>query len=333
MADELLVGLLGCGGMGRTLARALGAVPRARLARVCDAAAAAAQACGEQLGVPWTTEVDAVLGDPAIGAVIVATPNFTHAELVCRAAEAGKHIFCEKPLALSVADCDRMIAAARRHGVHLCVGHVLRYLPVFDTMKRLIDGGTIGRPFAVRISRLGGWGDVQPWRQKRELCGGPLFEVHVHELDYMRYILGEPAVVYATGSQEVVRHTDFEDTAFVSVRFVAGGHGVLHSSSAAALGGYTGVIQGTEGTIAFTNWPGRIEWKRFDGRGEVLSGEQITAPEEAHQRELRQLVEAALDGKEPAIRGEDGRAAVAMAEAAVTSMQTGRPVPLGPAGA
>jgi predicted dehydrogenase len=312
--------------MGRNLARNLGAVPRARLARVCDAVEDAARGAGEQLGVPWTTDVHDLLGDPAIGAVIVATPNFTHAEMVASAAAAGKHIFCEKPMALSVADCDRMIAAARRHRVHLCLGHVLRYLPVFDTIKRLITEGVIGEPFAMRVSRLGGWGESQPWRQKRELCGGPLFEVNVHELDYMRYVLGEPEIVYATGSQAVVRQTDFEDTAFVSIRFAGGGHGVLHTSTAAALGGYNGIVQGSRGTLAFTNWPSRIEYKTFGGQMETLGADQIGAPEEPHQRELRHLVEAALDGTPPVIAGEDGRSAVAMAEAAVRSMQTGRPV-------
>lgn len=330
LSARLEVGLLSCGNMARTLAQACNRLERAHVARVCDVVPEAAKAFGEQLGVPWTDRAEEVLADPAIGAVIVATPNFTHADLVVQAAAAGKHIFCEKPLALSVGDCDRMIAAARGAGVHLCVGQVLRYLPVFDRMKRLIDGGTIGAPFAMRISRLGGWGEKAGWRQRRETCGGPLFEVNAHELDYMRYVLGEPETVYATGSQTVVQGTDFEDTAFVSVRFAGGRHAVLHSSIGAALGGYTGLIQGSEGTIAFTNWPSRIEWKRFDGQSEVIPADQITAPD-AHERELSHLVEAALDGRAPAISGADGRAVVAMAEAATNSMRTGQPVRIAPA--
>ena len=266
-----------------------------------------------------------MLGDPAIGAVIIATPNFTHADLVVQAAQAGKHIFCEKPLALSVADCDRMIAAARAAGVHLCVGHVLRYLPVFDRMKAMIGEGVIGEPFAMRVSRLGGWGEQAAWRQRRATCGGPLFEVNAHELDYLRYVLGEPETVYATGSQTVLHSTDFEDTVFVSVRFRGGRHGLLHSSVAAALGSYTGLIQGAEGTIGFTNWPSRIDWKRFDGTGGTIREPELVAPD-AHERELTHLVDAALDGRTPAIRGEDGRAMVAIAEAAVASMASGEAI-------
>lgn len=325
MPKELQVGLLSCGGMARALAGALNKLGRAEIARVCDVIEPAAQAFGDQLGVPWTTNAEEILADPRIGAVIVATPNYTHAEVVIKAAQAGKHIFCEKPLALHVADADRMIEAARENRVHLVVGQVLRYLPVFEHIKRLIDQGTIGKPFAMRISRLGGWGEKQEWRQHRETCGGPLFEVNAHELDYMRYILGEPETVYATGSQRVVATVDFEDTAFVSVRFAGGAHGVLHSSIGAALGGYTGIIQGNEGTITFTNWPSSVEWKRFAGTTGKLGEGDLAVPD-PHQRELAHLVDAVLDGTPPAITGRDGRAVVAMAAAAVESMRTGAPV-------
>ena len=326
MPAPLSIGLIGCGGMAQVLARAANRLPRARVVKVCDVFADAARSFGQELGVPHTADPGEILADETIPAVIIATPNFTHADLVVRAAEAGKHIFCEKPLALGTADCDRMIAAAHRASVHLVVGQVLRYLPVFHHIKRLIDEGTIGTPFAMRTARLGGWGHPQAWRNKRETSGGPLFEVNAHELDYFRYILGEPETVYATGSRRVVDIVDFEDTAFVSITFRGGAHAVLHSSIAATLGGYSGVIQGTEGTITWNCWPDSLEYKRFDGATGKLAGkEQLPAPD-AHEREISHLVDAVLDGTPPAITGADGRAVIAMAEAAVQSMETGQPV-------
>ncbi len=332
MAEALGVALLGCGGMGRTLAQTARKLDRARLVGVWDVAPAAAEAAGATLEAPWFTDLRRILADPAVGGVIVATPNYTHREVVEAAAAAGKHIFCEKPLALRTADCDAMIAAAAAAGVHLCVGHVLRYLPVFDRMKQLVDAGAIGQPFAMRTSRLGGWGEAAEWRRRRATSGGPLFEVNAHELDYMRYILGEPESVYATGSQTVVTDTDYEDTVFVTIRFAGGHHGVLHSSIGAAGGGYSGVIQGTDGVISFTNWPSRIHVHGFaeGGARETIGEESLTAPD-AHVRELTHLVEAALDGTPPPIGGRDGRAAVAMAEAAVASIQTGQAVTIRPA--
>lgn len=323
--SQLQFGLLSCGNMARHQANALNKLPRARIAKVFDAFEPPAKEFGEKLGVPWSTDVNDILNDPAIDAVIIATPNYTHTEYVLAAAKAGKHVFCEKPFALTTADCDRAIAACQAAGVHLVVGQVLRYLPVFDNIKRILDQGTLGEPFAVRISRLGGWGHPQPWRNRRDQSGGPLYEINAHELDFMRYILGEPERVYATGSQKVVTQADFEDTAFVSINFAGGRHGVLHSSIADALGGYTGVIECTEGTLRFTNWPSLIEWKRFDGQSGTLKDAEITAPD-AHQRELGHLVDAILDGVPPAITGADGRAAVAMAQAAYASMQSGQPV-------
>ncbi len=330
MADTLQVGLLSCGGMARTLGRALGKVPRAQLAQVCDLDGAAARAFGEEMGVPWTTDAQALLADDRIAAVIIATPNFTHVDLVEVAAKAGKHIFCEKPLALSTADADRMLAATRAAGVHLVVGHVLRLLPVFDHIRTLVADGVLGRPFALRITRAGGWGERQPWRQQRRTSGGPLFEVNVHELDFMRCLLGEPQSVYAMGANAVVSGVDFEDTAMVSVRFAEGAFGALHCSIGAALPEYTGTLQGTEGTLRFSNGgPRRIDWKRFDGTAGELSGDALAVPD-AHVRELGFLVAAALDGVTPQLRGEDGRAAVAMAEAAVRSMQSGKIEPVAP---
>ena len=329
MPATLDVALLGCGGMGRTLGAALAKVPRARLTAAWDVAPEAAQAAAEKLGVPSTTDLDRTLQDASIGGVIVATPNFTHVDVVTKAAAAGKHVFCEKPLALSVADCDRMIAATAAAGVHLCVGQVLRYLPVFDHIRTLIAAGAIGTPFAMRTSRLGGWGEAAPWRQRRETSGGPLFEVNAHELDFMRCVLGEPEAVFATGSQTVVRKTDYEDTAFVTVRFAGGGHGVLHASIAAAGGGYTGTIQGTEGTIQYTNWPSRIDVYRFGGEHRSIADAELQSPD-AHARELGHLVDAALDGTPPAISGLDGRAAVAMAEAATRSIATGQVIQIPP---
>lgn len=323
LPETLGVGLLGCGGMAKSLGHAVRRLPRARLVRVCDVVPEVAAAAGVEFAVPATTDAAEVLSDPAVRAVIVATPNFTHADLVLQAAAAGRHIFCEKPMALTVADCERMRAAVVAARVQFCVGHVLRYLPVFDHMKRMVDAGVIGAPFAMRTTRLGGWGASQSWRQRRDLSGGPLFEVNIHEIDYQRYLLGEPETVYATGSQRVVMQTDFEDTVFLSLRYASGAHGVLHSSLGAPRGSYSGEIQGTEGIIAFTNGPSRIEWRRFDGDSGAVGEEDLHALD-AHERELNHLVEAVLDGVPPPIGLADGRAAVAVAEAAVRSLCSGQ---------
>src|SRR5688500_4441016 len=120
---ELGIALIGCGGMGRSEARVLKDVPRARLVAVCDVNEAAARECGAGMGAAHHTKHHEALARPDVGAVMVATPNGLHTQIVLDACAAGKHVFCEKPFAFTVAECDRMIAAAEAAEVRLMVGH------------------------------------------------------------------------------------------------------------------------------------------------------------------------------------------------------------------
>ena len=155
MVSELGVALIGCGGMGRSEGRVLSGVPRARLVAVCDVSAEAGAEFGAEMGVPHVTDHRALLDRQDVDAVLVVTPNGLHTQVVLDAAGAGKHIFCEKPFAFTVAECDQMISAAGEHGVRLMVGHVLRLMPLFQRVIDLFAGGDLGRPVAAQITRLG----------------------------------------------------------------------------------------------------------------------------------------------------------------------------------
>ena len=164
----LSVGLIGCGTMGGSHATQLVTLPEVRLAVACDlditrAEAVATQAATKGQTVRVTTDVATVLADPSIDGVIVATPNFTHKDVVLAALAAGKDVFCEKPMALTLADCDVMIARAHELGRKLMVGQVLRLITVFATVRRLVSEGTVGKPFAVRILRCARRGVEGPW--------------------------------------------------------------------------------------------------------------------------------------------------------------------------
>src|SRR6266508_196038 len=122
--EQLGFALIGCGGMGRNEARILSQIPRARLVAVCDVSEPAAREFGAEMGVPALNDHHAALARPDVDVIMVATPNGLHTQIVLDAAAAKKHVFCEKPFAFTVAECDAMIAAAERHGVKLMVGHV-----------------------------------------------------------------------------------------------------------------------------------------------------------------------------------------------------------------
>jgi predicted dehydrogenase len=328
------VGLIGCGSMGGSHARQMGALGDIRLAAACDVDEAKARALAEAVraegqDVRIYTDVRDLLADPAVPAVIVATPNFTHREIVLAAIEAGKHVFCEKPMALTVADCDEMIAAAERTGRKLMVGQVLRLMTVFSTVRRLIAEDVIGRPFAMRVLRCGvrrtGDGPWQaPWRAKRANTGGLLFEVNVHEFDFMRSIMGDAAEVNAVAENFTRPEYDYEDHVIVTVRFRDGGLGVLESSAATAIGATEGLITGERGSIHY-------DWGRNTVAYRQVEGDLVPVPVERDaghgiQSELSSFARWVLHDEAPVVTAEDGRRAVQLAEAAYRSIAEKRTI-------
>jgi len=183
----------------------------------------------------------------------VATPNGMHTQLVLDAAAAGKHIFCEKPLAFTVAECDHMIAAATRHGVRLMVGHVLRLLPLFSRVIELLDAGVVGEPCAATITRIGWFGDpTARYRLRKETTGGLLYDITVHEIDLLHRLFGPTQMVSATLGRTVLQTIDYEETAHLLLRFRSGATASLFESIASPLSESSGVILATRGRCATT---------------------------------------------------------------------------------
>src|SRR5262245_53329327 len=145
--------LIGPGNFGRSLAQALREDLRARLVGVLGATAEERQAGASTLGGRPFANLDALLRSNDVQAVLIATPSDTHVDLATLAASAGKHVFVEKPMALTVAECDAMIAAAERAGVALMVGQVQRLFPLLAEVRRLVHDGVVGRPLALLMER------------------------------------------------------------------------------------------------------------------------------------------------------------------------------------
>lgn len=219
---------------------------------------------------------------------------------------------------------------AVRNGVKLMIGQVLRYLPVFAKMKEIVDSGALGEPFSMYVSRLsgGGWGNPQHWRMKKEFAGGILYEVSVHELDYMRYICGDVESVSASmGNFIQADDRDYEDTAHVMLRFKSGGVGTLVTGQSSSMDGYDGKIHCRKGTIHFDNEKSLVAYKPFDGDLVELGAEDMKT-EPGVQRELRYFVESIIEDKEPAVPGEEGRKVIEIVQAAYISAREGREVKL-----
>ena len=330
---SIAVGLIGAGRMGSFHAESLARrVPGARLAAVADPVPGAAQSLADRLGCPTAlTEIDWLLADPGIDAVVIATPARTHADLVEAAAKAGKAVFCEKPMAITFADADRAIAAARQAGVPLQVGFNRRYDAGFRAAHDKISTGAIGTPQLLRsLTRDPGIPD--PGRVPPSTI---FLETLIHDFDTLRYLNpgAEAVEVYAVA--DALAYPDYkdqglQDTAVVLVRFDNGAMATAEASFNAVYGydirgevfGSAGmatagdirrttmVYHGAEGVVADT-------WRR-----------NIDLFHDAYTAELAAFADCVRSGATPEPGGRDARAALAIALAAIRSVETGSPVRL-----
>jgi UDP-N-acetylglucosamine 3-dehydrogenase len=333
MADLPAVGLISCGNMGMGLADALVASGAGRLVAVADVDEAKAKAAGEKLSAAVYRSHTDLLGHAGLDAVLIAAPPFLHASLALDAIAAGKHVFVEKPFALSLEDCDRVIGAAREAGRRLMVGQVLRYYPTWRYLRERVAAGEIGRPLGIRVTRIGGgWGtwDVT-WRRERAKSGGMILEIHAHEIDFLNCLGGPVERVYGAMGTFGETGCDYPNLAFLSLHFQSGALGLLHASQTSAIGDLSGVIEGDEGAFQYHDG--------FSRNAEILlrrrSGETLTVRvgdlkyEAPVQAEMREFATAIVEGRETAIPGEEGRRVIAVALAAYRSMETGRAEPVG----
>lgn len=315
MQPKVKIGLVGAGGIGRHLAWQLRPLSEAQLVGVYDTNPELTQRAAEELEVAPYETLNALLKDPQVDAIILATPPHTHYKLGMRALAHGKHLFCEKPLALTVRHCDALLDAAQRAQRVLVVGQVLRLFPLFWQSKQWLQAGVIGEPIAVNLQRRGYEVNLfrEGWRADPAQSGGVLLEMNVHELDYLRWLLGEFEVVAAQGRQPY-SEPNFVQQWSALLRFHNGATGTIEASIIDPIGGYSVRIVGAEGALEHTGFSGTIRYKRYDGREERLTPEEIGTPE-PYLWELRFFVRAILYGETPLFDGYDGRMAVAYAHA------------------
>src|SRR5687768_12735352 len=309
--------------LGESLARR---IPGARLVAAADPAPGVAERLGADRAY---TDTAAAFADPGVDAVVIAAPARFHADLVVAAAGAGKGIFCEKPMALSLADIDRAIDAARAAGVVLQVGFNRRFAPDWQAARELLDDGRLGTPRLLRsVTRDPGGFD--PARVAPDTIFN---ETLIHDFDTLRFLNpgAEAVEVYAIADALVEpdwRDRGLLDTALVTVRFDNGAVGVAEACFEAKYGydvrgevfgsgGMATMGDGRRTGMVFSGPAGRaVDTARSDQ--ELLAG--------AYVAELAAFVDAVRGGAPAPVGGEDARAALAIALAAAESVRAGRPV-------
>lgn len=325
------VALIGSGRMGsfhgETLARRL---PGATLAAVADPAPGAAEKLAATLGAPsFATDPAQVIADPDVDAVVIAAPARFHADLVVAAAAAGKGVFCEKPMALTVADADRAIAAADEAGVVLQVGFNRRFAPDWAAARALLEEGSLGSPRLIRsVTR-----DPGGFDPARVAPNTIFLETLIHDFDALRFLNpGATAVeVYATATALVEpdwKDRGLLDTAVVLVRFDNGAVGTAEACFQATYGyDVRGEVFGSGGMATLGD--GRRTGMVFSGAAgrsveTVRSDQELLAG--AYTAELAAFVDAVRTGAAAPVTGEDARASLQIALAAAASVASGRPV-------
>jgi len=343
--------IVGAGGAGGVHAAALSRIPDARLIAVAGATpgSSRAAALAARHGARHVADLGAILNDPAVDVVILATPHPLHARAAIECAEAGRHVVVEKPMALTTDECTAMIRAAERAAVVLSVVSQRRWYPSVRRVKDAVESGRIGTPGLATVEVLGWRGPeyyaMDAWRGTMEgEGGGVLVNQAVHLLDLACWVLGPAAVVDGWTANVNHPEIDVEDTAVAIVAFVRGTVATIvasnaqrpglharfhvHGSSGASVGVETdrgssfvaGVSEPSEPRNDIWTIPGEEgapeEWAAAD-RAFLAAGDPAS---HYHELQLREIVGAIRDGRRPAVTGEDGRATVglmaAIAEAA-----------------
>jgi predicted dehydrogenase len=310
--------LIGCGDIAqKRVAPALRDLPTCELVTVCRARPELAESFAKQFGAKrWAVSWPEAVAAEDIGAVYVATPVDLHAEQTITAAEAGKHVLCEKPMALNVQQCDRMIAACRANHVKLGIAYYRHFYPVIGRIKGLIRSGEIGEPVLAQVNAFEPFnpppGDPRHWFvEKRRSGGGPMFDFGCHRIEVLVHILG-PIVQTESLVSTVVHKREVEDTATALFRFARGACGVLTVTHAAGERQDTLDIFGTAGSIHVPVLnEGRLEIKKANHcRVEIHP-----AAANIHQPLIEDFVEAVLADRGPRVNGEIGRMVAAIEEA------------------
>ena len=327
------LGLIGLGRMGATLAGHLASsMEAARLVAVADSNPQQQAAMSKlHAGISVYEDLSRLLERRDIDAVIIATPTNTHVDVVIEAAAAGKHIFTEKPLALTVERCDEAIAAVKASGVKIQVGFMRRFDPAYVAAKAKIDAGAIGNPVLFKSIGRDSWRPNVDFA-RRENSGGLMMDMGIHDFDLARWLMGSEVVrLYSEGAcllyPELAEVGDI-DNAVVNLKFANDAIGDIEISRSGIYGyDVRTEIIGSAGSLLIGSLgqtellllrPNNISHDAMPGFMDRFAN--------AFAAEMADFVAAIEEDREPAVGAADARAATVIGVAATLSLDEGRPV-------
>jgi myo-inositol 2-dehydrogenase/D-chiro-inositol 1-dehydrogenase len=331
MTRKVKIAVIGTGRMGSIHTRNIvRLIPEADLVAVCDIRLEVAQAVADECGIQRVVkDYHDLLDDKNIEAILIATSTDTHAFIMKDVAAAGKHIFCEKPLALELDKIDEALAEVKKAGVKLQVGFNRRFDKSYKRVHDIVASGEIGRPCILHIVNR----DPDfPSMEFLRVSGGMFLDLGIHDLDMVRYQMGDVEEVYASGAvlinDELKEFGDI-DTGLILLKFTNGAMGTIDNSRKAVYGydqrlevfcsnGTAMMENEKETTAVLGNMNG------FTSAKPPYFFMQRYAP--CYVEEVHQFVECVRDNKKTPTTGADGRVAVVLGYAAIKSLRENRPV-------
>jgi predicted dehydrogenase len=309
-------------------------VPDASLVALCDPHEGSRKEAASELGVSTTfSDYRDLLAFPGLDAVVIVTPTRMHCQMALDAAAAGKHILCEKPMAMTPGECDAMIAATDSAGVKLQIGFMRRFAPAFQELKAQVGAGRVGEVVSVR-SLTYGPSIPQPWMYDLAVSNGPLAEVNSHDIDTVRWITGSDITeVYAIGGNfrspgACVDFPDFYDNVTLIAKFANGMQGSISGAQGVKYGYDSRCeVLGTKGIL----FAGSLKTASVT----VCTEEGMSSPvikswrdlfADAYLNEDKAFIRCIVEDTPPEITGLDGKRAVQVVNAGNESIRTGMPV-------
>jgi predicted dehydrogenase len=327
VGDSLRVGVVGAGLIAGCHVRAYAQTPGVEVVAVADPARAKAEQLAATVGARACADLDEVL-DLGTDIISVCTPPSHHADLTVRALEAGRHVLCEKPVALTVRDAERIRQAADGSDTVAMIAHVSRFEPDHRAARQLVADGTIGEVAMMvhsMTTSLPGWSEGG-WLARPEESGGPLLDLSVHSFDYLAWVIGSPAVrVHAVAADSPAGLGTYT---VATVRYANGALGHVEASWAHP------AARGFKAMVEIVGAEGRISWDydSINGGAIYLADGGVTwldpLGERGYAAEIRAFTDAVRAGGPSPVPVSDGVAATRTALAALHSVRTGEPVDL-----
>lgn len=335
-------GIIGTGLIASTHAEALKRLGNAVLFMVYDRDLQKAEAFARRFECRFARTFAELL-ESSVEAVTIATPSGLHAQSAIPAARAGKHIFCEKPLDVSIEKAEEMIRACDENKVRLAAVYPLRFCDSVKWVRNMLDAGHFGTPVlaggSIRWYRTPEYYASAAWRGTRALDGGGvLMNQGIHIADLLLHLNGDVSEVSAY-TAKCLHRIEVEDTVAVSLRFRNGSLGYLEASTACAPGNPKRLeLSGTRGTVLLED--DQITRCRFNQEMETTetipraaapiqdSGSPLVSDCELHRRQLEDMADAILNGGEVAVTGREGLRALKLIHAVYESAESGRRIPM-----